>query len=272
MVHENENNSEPNQIFSLEQGGLIHMWTIFRSAICGQKSKHYTTVDLGQSYWGDVRLILVKRLRVNSASRSLDLECTCMTVFNQDIFVGTSKGVVQHLSSTSSTSIPNSYLSNTEELLSVKCIEHCPYDKEYFLVGFSNGQIKMYNRKREKPLISFAGTGNPNDPAVDVRYICWSKHRLGLFFVLDSDARLHLWDLCKSDMYPLYSISLQFAKVTNLDLSPYFDRNAVQSSFLVLGTSSGHVEVHRIRKELGKQSDAEFKKDRNKFMKYVSIL
>ncbi|KAL1460623.1 hypothetical protein WDU94_012590 [Cyamophila willieti] len=112
-----------------------------------------------------------------------------MTVFNQDIYVGTSRGVVQHLSVTSSISIPNSYLSYTEELLGVKCIEHCPYNKEYFLVGFSHGQIKMYNRKREKPLISFAGTGNPDDSAVDVRTICWSKHRLGLFFVLDSNAR-----------------------------------------------------------------------------------
>ncbi|KAI5746911.1 hypothetical protein M8J77_008954 [Diaphorina citri] len=266
-----DSDSEPNQIFSLDQSGLIHMWTIFRSSMSSQRSKHYNNVDLGQFYWGSIRLILLKSIRVNQTSRFLDLECTCMTLLNQEIFVGTSSGVVLHLSVTSSSCIPTSYLSYTEEQLVVKCIEHCPYDRDYFLVGFSNGQIKLYNRHREKPLISFAGTGNAGDTTVDVRYICWSKHRLGLFFVLDSDARLHLWDLCRSDMYPLYSISLQSVRVTNLDLSPNLPGCGL-SSFLVLGTSNGRVEVHRIRKELGKQSDADFRKDRNKFMKYVSIL
>lgn len=42
--------------------------------------------------------------------------------------------------------------------------------------------------------------------------------------------------------------------------------------FQVLGTCAGRVEVHRIKKELGRQTESEFRKDKNKFLKYVSIL
>lgn len=84
------------------------------------------------------------------------------------------------------------------------CLESCPFSTAYFLAGYSNGDITLYSRNTERPLLILQNKEEIQCSSVQI--IQWSKTKPFQFYAKDSRNQIHIWDLGKSDMYPEYSI------------------------------------------------------------------
>ncbi|XP_075223895.1 cytoplasmic dynein 2 intermediate chain 1-like [Lycorma delicatula] len=125
--------------------------------------------------------------------------------------------------------------------------EPSPDGNPMFLVGTNGGRVRLYLNRFEFPLVDVAGTvANPGPAIISLQ---WSLHRAGVFFILDENSCLHIWDLCKSDIFPLFSVPMNNALVSTIQISPH-----KETQFLAIGTDKGAVEIHKLTSELGQQS------------------
>lgn len=100
------------------------------------------------------------------------------------------------------------------------CLESCPFSPTYFLAGYSNGDITLYSRNTERPLLVLQDKEEIQCSSMQI--IQWSKTKPFLFYAKDSNNQIHIWNLGKSDMYPEYSIKFP-EEISCFRLSPQFN-------------------------------------------------
>ena len=86
---------------------------------------------------------------------------------------------------------PRSYKPELESNIAIHSLTYCPFGEQFILAGSDDGSVRMHSAVSEKPLITWPGTVNGQP----VLQIIWSSSRPCVFFILDSDSRIHLWDL-----------------------------------------------------------------------------
>lgn len=98
----------------------------------------------------------------------------------------------------------NLYRFFSESHIGSTCIENCPFSPLYFVAGYSNGDISLFARSTQKPLLVLQNKEQIESSSIQI--IRWSTTKPFLFYVKDAENTVHVWDLQKSDLYPEYSV------------------------------------------------------------------
>ncbi|BET01652.1 Hypothetical protein NTJ_14468 [Nesidiocoris tenuis] len=199
----------PTTLFSMCEDGLIILWTVVR--IPDSSSRQQRKADVRLSPWGRVTLSLTSIHRPKiSAPKDLrpHLELTCMAIKESSVssvLLGTNKGsVLQYPMVRLKTVIPK--FGDTNIALQVTAIELCPHDTKCFLVGISDGSVRLHTEDVSRPLKTLAV---PDLPPTAIVSLKWSNFKAGLIVSLDQNSNLLVWNICKSDLYPLVKMAFK---------------------------------------------------------------
>ncbi|XP_049952494.1 cytoplasmic dynein 2 intermediate chain 1 [Schistocerca serialis cubense] len=258
----------PAQICSLDAGGLIVIWTVIQNSQTEFLPARASQMDLGLAYWGRTRLILssVVNIPVRMASFSLlkDAEYLSLGIDDKDhLYVGTTAGRIIHCLRSGMKPRPKMYLTSDDVCSLATCIDVCPFGEPFFLVGCSDGSMKLFWRNSEKGI---AQTPAGTSPLVSVQ---WLSHSPCSIFSLDRTSRIQVWDVNVSDVSPVHSVCCE-KTATSMRLSPRHI-NGREIPTLVLSFEDGTMEVHQLRKEFWNHSQSDFRDKINNFLRYTGV-
>ncbi|KAF7270481.1 hypothetical protein GWI33_016549 [Rhynchophorus ferrugineus] len=245
--------SDTNEFCSLDEEGVIILWNLYTDVV-DRKS----TSDLN----------LIKIITINLQNQYpelLDILCIDLLVDAGHAFISTNRGHILHEALDQSKNSTEKY--NTESIST--CLEPCPFSEHYFISGCENGNVSLYTRTSEKPLMILRN--NDEIDNVSVQIVRWSTSKPFVLYAKDSKNNVHIWDLSKSDMFPEYSIPFS-ESISCLKLSPIIDTANQQLTYMIIGTEDGKVYLHLLNKEYGQQDDAIYKNNMETFLNYVSRL
>ena len=97
-----------------------------------------------------------------------------------------------------------------------------------------------------------------------------SHYRPCVFYILDSDSRIHLWDLGVGDIYPAHTVDFE-ERVSVIGLNPELSDPRLKQ-MLALGMQNGRVEVHHLKADYRASDLKSCTKELDRFLHYVSII
>uniref|UniRef100_A0A8C5RCQ7 Dynein 2 intermediate chain 1 n=1 Tax=Laticauda laticaudata TaxID=8630 RepID=A0A8C5RCQ7_LATLA len=81
----------------------------------------------------------------------------------------------------------------------INAIDFSPFGKPIFLVGCSDGSIRLHQMASELPLMQW----NNSTAGQAVIALQWALTRPAVFFVLDATSVIYIWDLLENDLSPV---------------------------------------------------------------------
>ncbi|XP_014256242.1 WD repeat-containing protein 60 isoform X2 [Cimex lectularius] len=199
--------------------------------------------------WGRIKLICntvldpKKNLVKNERNDYLELNCMAL-ISNKEflrILLGTNIGYVINCNSIGS--VPETKLfGNYDTSLGISCIEPNSHLYNIFLVGYDDGNVTLFNIDRSKPLRTF--TSHPEMVGSPVVNLKWCSFKVGLFFVMDNESSVYVWDICKGDVFPQFSVPLKRKSATNMDISC-----DSRFPYLAMSLKKSQLCIHRIKDE-----------------------
>ncbi|XP_064107541.1 cytoplasmic dynein 2 intermediate chain 1-like [Macrobrachium nipponense] len=184
----------------------------------GRKSATVRTISsnvavsphLGASPWA--RIVINRAATINVANTLYGDEAISNEIICHDLkmdmndssqlYVATGSGAIAHCSRHSSRIHPKAYYPEFEPGCESLCIALCPHDYRYMLVGSSDGMVRLHSISSERPLTTWQSAPD----CAPVKGLQWSPARPCVFYVLDSMARLHIWDLSAGDIFPILTV------------------------------------------------------------------
>ena len=151
--------------------------------------------------------------------------------------------------------------------IGVRSLTFCPFGGEqFFLASCDDGSVRLHSVTSERPLITWPGSvdGQP------ILQVIWSPSRPCVFFVLDSDSRIHLWDLGVGDIYPAHTVQFE-ERVNSIALNPELSDPRLKQ-MLALGMQNGKVEIHHLKADYRAADAKTCNKELDRFLHYVSIV
>ncbi|XP_011337865.2 WD repeat-containing protein 60 [Ooceraea biroi] len=262
-VNEKHNKFVPIQICSLDEDGYLIVWSIVHNI-------GINIDDLGLSHWGDIRFIKNQKtclLKKDTMNRFIDMHVDSANANN--IYIATNSTDVLHATCIGNRTNPLTYKpAEISECGSSTCIDVCPFGQSFFLLGCDNGTIRLHCLNVERPIVQLK-----NEQYTDrIEALQWSKTKPLTIYTLDTNSRIHIWDLNKSDVSPAYTLFMKkWGKISSMQLSPCTLDQDMTNQYLALGTESGNVEIHKLKKDFHYTKKEEFLQELNVFSRYVSI-
>ncbi|XP_037068696.1 cytoplasmic dynein 2 intermediate chain 1-like [Pollicipes pollicipes] len=131
----------------------------------------------------------------------------------------------------------------------------------------ADGSLRLHTTSGDRPLI----TWNNATAGAPVLALGWSRSRPCVFFVLDADSKIHVWDLSAGDIFPAETDEVKSGQVTAMDLS-YGAEGDKPVTHLAVCTDAGTVEVHRISETYTSATDEAASTEMEQFLHYVQII
>ncbi|XP_071534076.1 uncharacterized protein [Panulirus ornatus] len=214
------------QVVTLTSDGKVTWWVVVRVPLTGAVadigiSRRHTgysgdeggvgvSPHLGAAPWA--RIALNRAATINVATTLYGetplvggINCHSLRLDPSDtsqLFVATGSGTVARCSRHASRIHPKSYVPEIEPGCEALCLALCPHDSRYLLVGGGDGIVRLHSTETDRPLTSWQSAPD-SSPIVDLQ---WSPARPCVFYVLDSHARLHVWDLSAGDIFPVLTV------------------------------------------------------------------
>ncbi|XP_012260238.2 cytoplasmic dynein 2 intermediate chain 1 isoform X1 [Athalia rosae] len=259
----------PIQICTLDEHGELIIWSVLYTM-----GVHIE--DLGLAHWGDIRLQKSDRIILDKQSDDMEkcfrsfIDLHVDSIDTNNLFLATNSNKILHATCIGNKVAPKFYRGNEMEFSGgTRCIEGCPFKLSYFLVGCDDGTVRLHSLMVEKALLHL----HSSECTSLVKSIQWSKSKPFTFFVLDNASKIHIWNLCDSDMYPMYTISMtDWGYITSMQLSPCRSDHDMVNQYLALGTDAGRVEIHKLKKEFCFSQRKESEQELETFLRYVDIL
>ena len=295
MLDANDFVQDTFQLITSEEHGKVIIWTVIEPI-------RDSDVHLGLAHWGCVRIVSSVQLQVPSECLSshdvIFGHNTNEKDDRSDFFVATGNGNILHASAlVGHKPSPRYYKPELDGQNVVRALSFCPFGEQFFLAGSDDGsvsrslvlkilqnlslstfctlyklqlvfpfQVRMHSVTSEKPLITWPGSVNGQP----ILRIIWSPSRPCVFYILDSDSRIHLWDLGVGDIYPAHSVQFE-EKVNVIAINPELG-DPKQKQLLALGMENGRVEVHHLKSEYRAKDSKACTVELERFLHYVSII
>ncbi|KAL6262566.1 hypothetical protein P5V15_005358 [Pogonomyrmex californicus] len=264
-VKERSNKFVPIQICSLDEDGCLVIWSIVHKM-------GINIDDLGLSHWGDIRL--VKNQKTFLSKKDAEIMNTFVDMHvdsanTNNIYIATNSTDVLHATCIGNRTNPLMYKPvEISECGTSTCIDICPFDQSFFWVGCNKGTIRLHYLNVERPIVQLK-----NEQYTDaIKALQWSKTKPLTIYTLDNHSRIHVWDLSKSDICPIYTISMgKWGKISSMQLSPCIIDQDMTNQYLAFGMESGNVEIHKLRKDFYYSKKEEFLQELDIFSRFVSI-
>ncbi|XP_076650972.1 cytoplasmic dynein 2 intermediate chain 1 [Halictus rubicundus] len=259
----------PIQICSLNEKGSLIIWSVLHSM-------GLNIDDLGLSYWGSIRLVKSQELLLPcdnvkkriSAAAFLDMHVD--RVDSNHFYIATNSSNVLHATCIGNKASPSMYKKfDTSPCGNINCIETCPFEQSFFLVGCDDGTIRLHCLNIEKPILQLKDENN----MYSITSLQWSKTKPFTIFVLDNNWRIHIWDLSHSDICPMHTVNMRKCGFINsMQLSSCKTEKDMNHQCLAFGTEAGNVEIHKLKPDFCHSKKEDYLQELNTFMRYVAIL
>ncbi|XP_037068385.1 cytoplasmic dynein 2 intermediate chain 1-like [Pollicipes pollicipes] len=230
--------------------------------------------DLGMAPWGRVKLVKISHVTVDdfldASSQKTFTEVHDFRIHPTDpshIYVSTDSGTIIHCTRQGIRATPRMFRPEIDLSVPVQCLAFCPFDQPYLLAGGADGSLRLHTTSGDRPLI----TWNNATAGAPVLALGWSRSRPCVFFVLDADSKIHVWDLSAGDIFPAETDEVKSGQVTAMDLS-YGAEGDKPVTHLAVCTDAGTVEVHRISETYTGATDEAASTEMEQFLHYVQII
>ncbi|XP_034952278.1 WD repeat-containing protein 60 [Chelonus insularis] len=256
----------PVEVCSLNEKGCCMIWSVVKSF------EGSVTDDLGQSWWGKLRLFKSHEILLNINNgihdnfmqefKDMCLDC----IDTNSLYISGNTNKIIHATRIGKKCKPQLYAAN-DIVGGITCIEKCPFNQPYFLVGCEDGSICLFSSKLEKPLVQLK---NPNSTAA-IKIIQWSKSKPLIIYVLNVESKIYIWDLRKSDIFPTFNITLENGHVDSMQLSPCRSNHDLINQYITLGYNNGNIEIHKLNQQFQYPNRDQIASDLEVLLKYLSI-
>ncbi|XP_074982083.1 cytoplasmic dynein 2 intermediate chain 1 isoform X5 [Caretta caretta] len=239
------------QIASMDENGTLNLWVaveLQKVDLAGSQS------DLGLIPGGKVKLVHSSTVQLNSSLFPKDILClrTPQTLnikflpSNPNHFiVGTDIGVVSH-GARHDLRVPPKLFKPQQggpRPIRANAVDFSPFGKPIFLVGCSDGSIRLHQMTSEHPLIQWNDSTN-GQPVIALQ---WALTRPAVFFVLDASSCVYIWDLLENDLCPVAKQIIQSDKVmTMVVLGEPEKTNGLLG--IALAKQSGIIDIQYVKK------------------------
>ncbi|KAK7078845.1 hypothetical protein SK128_005225 [Halocaridina rubra] len=187
------------------------------------------------------------------------------------LYVATGSGAVAHCSRHTSRIHPKAYMPEIEPGCEALCIALCPHDSRYMLVGSSDGLVRLHSMASERPLTSWQSAPDCSP----IHGVQWSPARPCVFYVLDSLARLHIWDLSAGDIFPIMTVEaggLVGGVLGSFSIAPTHPTSH-HPLYAVFASDGGEMVLRQVGPEFGThQIMDDYTTELERFTYYVNII
>ncbi|XP_048040758.1 cytoplasmic dynein 2 intermediate chain 1 isoform X4 [Megalobrama amblycephala] len=241
------------QLGSLDENGVLTLWVVVELPK-GNDSGSQT--DLGLRPGGKVKLLHSSSLQTSERlpqdiimgfGSPVSLQLKFLPSDSNHYFIGTNMGLVRHGTRHSLKVLPKFYRSQFDSCrpVEVTTLDFSPFGEPLFLVGCSDGTVRLHSVLREDPLMEWSECSS-GAPVLSVQ---WSQTRPAVFCVLDAASDLLIWDLTEKDYVPVITENIHNDRVTAMAV---FGEPAKQNTFsgVALAKQSGKVEIQYFKKSL----------------------
>ncbi|XP_032900496.1 cytoplasmic dynein 2 intermediate chain 1 isoform X2 [Amblyraja radiata] len=238
------------QLASLDESGLLNLWVVVelqKADLAG------SLTDLGLIPGGKMKLIHSSSIDVTSFFPKNLMQLGCPRTLSikflpsdrNHFFIGTDIGLVSHGTRHGLQATPRLYRPQSSDArpIQVTCIDFCNFEKTLFLVGCSDGTIRLHSVTNEWPILQW----NESTKGSPIRSVLWALTRPGMFFVLDAESHVYVWDLMQDVSKPVVEESLQSDRITTMAILGDPEKPNL-SSGLMLAKQSGAIEMQYLQK------------------------
>ncbi|XP_055520578.1 cytoplasmic dynein 2 intermediate chain 1 isoform X3 [Leucoraja erinacea] len=238
------------QLASLDESGLLNLWVVVelqKADLAG------SLTDLGLIPGGKMKLIHSSSIDVTSFFPKNLMQLGCPRTLSikflpsdpNHFFIGTDIGLVSHGTRHGLQATPRLYRPQTSGArpIQVTCIDFCNFEKTMFLAGCSDGTIRLHSVTNEWPILQW----NESTKGSPIRSVLWALTRPGMFFVLDAESHVYVWDLMQDVSKPVVEESLQSDRITTMAILGDPEKPNL-SSGLMLAKQSGVIEMQYLQK------------------------
>ncbi|XP_043100036.1 cytoplasmic dynein 2 intermediate chain 1 isoform X1 [Puntigrus tetrazona] len=241
------------QLGSLDENGVLTLWVVVELPK-GNDSGSQT--DLGLRPGGKIKLLHSSSLQttekpsqdvIRGFGPPVGLQLKFLPSDSNHYFIGTNMGLVRHGTRHSLKVLPKFYRSQFDSCrpVEVTALDFSPSGEPLFLVGCSDGTVRLHSVLREDPLMEWSGCSS----GASILSVQWSQTRPAVFCVLDAASDLHIWDLTVKDFVPVVTENLHNDRVTAMAV---FGEPAKQNAFsgIALAKQSGKLEIQYFKESL----------------------
>ncbi|XP_066483668.1 cytoplasmic dynein 2 intermediate chain 1 [Tiliqua scincoides] len=240
------------QIASMDENGTLSLWVVVelqKGDLAGSQS------DLGLIPGGKIKLVHSSTVQLNCSFPPKDVKClgapqTLNIKFlpsNPNHFVvGTDVALVSH-GTRHELRIPPKWFKPQQagpRSTRVNAIDFSPFGKPIFLVGCSDGSIRLHQMTSELPLMQWSNS-TMGQPIIDLQ---WALTRPAVFFVLDAMSVVYIWDLLENDLSPVAKQPIQSDKVITMAVLGEPEKpNGLLG--IALAKESGIIDIKYVKKK-----------------------
>ncbi|KAL8164939.1 UNVERIFIED_CONTAM: WD repeat-containing protein 60, partial [Gekko kuhli] len=240
------------QIASMDESGTLSLWVVVelqKEDLAGSQR------DLGLIPGGKVKLVHSSTIQLKCSYSPKDTMCLGTSQLlnikflpsNPNHFiVGTDVAVVSHGTRHELRAPPKLFKPQQGGPRStrVNAMDFSPFGKPLFLVGCSDGSIRLHQMTSELPLMQW-NNGTTGQPVIALQ---WALTRPAVFFVLDATSVVYVWDLLESDLSPVAKQPTPADKVLTMAVLGEPEKlNGLLG--LALAKESGIIEIWYVKKK-----------------------
>nr|XP_055062952.1 cytoplasmic dynein 2 intermediate chain 1 [Misgurnus anguillicaudatus] len=240
------------QLASLDENGVLTLWVVVEMP---KGNDSGSQSDLGLRPGGKVKLLHSSSLQtterlsqdIMACGPPPSLQLKFLPSDSSHYFIATNMGLVRHGTRHRLKVLPKYYRSQFDSCrpVEVTTLDFSPSGEPLFLVGCSDGTVRLHSVLKEDPLMEWTGCSS-GSPILSVQ---WSQTRSAVFCVLDAASNFYIWDLTEKDYVPVIIENMHSDWVTAMAV---FGEPAKQNTFsgVALGRQSGKVEIQYFTKSL----------------------
>ncbi|XP_015708542.1 WD repeat-containing protein 60 isoform X2 [Coturnix japonica] len=251
LSHQEEMSGPPFQIASMDENGILNTWVVVelqKVDLAGSQT------DLGLIPGGKVKLVHSSTMELNKSLFPKDVllrmpQMLMVKFLPSDpnhFIVGTNVGLVGHGTRHDLKVLPKLFRPQESGMrsINISAIDFFPFGKSLFLVGCSDGSIRLHQMTSEYPLMQWNGSTN-GQPVIALQ---WALTRPAVFFVLDASSNIYIWDLLENDLFPVAKQTIPSENVITMALLGEPEKpNGLLG--IVLANNSGEIDVHCVKKK-----------------------
>ncbi|CAM9235479.1 unnamed protein product [Bubo scandiacus] len=251
LSSQEEMSGPPFQIASMDENGILNMWVVVelqKVDLAGSQT------DLGLIPGGKVKLVHSSTMELNNSLFPKDvrqrmpqtLTIKFLSSNPNHFIVGTNIGLVGHSTRHDLKVLPKLFRPQESRVrsISINAIDFFPFGKPLFLVGCSDGSIRLHQMTSEYPLMQWNDSTN-GQPIIALQ---WALTRPAVFFVLDASSSIYIWDLLENDLLPVAKQAIPSENIVTMALLGEPEKtNGLLG--IALAKESGQIDVQCVKKK-----------------------
>ncbi|XP_062981942.1 cytoplasmic dynein 2 intermediate chain 1 isoform X2 [Elgaria multicarinata webbii] len=240
------------QIASMDENGTLSLWVVVelqKGDLAGSQS------DLGLIPGGKIKLVHSSTVQLNCSFSPKDtlflgvpqsLNIKFLPSNPNHFVVGTDVAIVSH-GTRHELRVPPKWFKPQQggpRSTRVNAIDFSPFGKPIFLVGCSDGSIRLHQMTSELPLMQWnnSTTGQP------IIALQWALTRPAVFFVLDATSVVYIWDLLENDLSPVAKQPIWSDKVITMAVLGEPEKPSGLLG-IALAKESGIIDIKYVKKK-----------------------